>query len=152
MKESRERGIDVEPEDVGTDSNSSHEGGSNQVPVLSNALAGTSLLHSSSGSSVLTPLVCSSSLPISYVNQSGESTTTYMYPKSDHRTTGSLQQSLCFCILCMQYTICYGQNEYFAEAIRYTNPTMKDILDHKVQIKYLDEFFAESTLDIKLEI
>jgi myosin-crossreactive antigen len=28
---------------------------------------------------------------------------------------------------------------------------MKEILDHKVQIKYLDECFAESTLDIKLE-
>ena len=36
--------------------------------------------------------------------------------------------------------------------MRAINPAMKEILDHKVRIKYLDECFAKSTLDIKLEI
>ena len=42
------------PENIGIDSNSSDQGGSNQVPVLSNALAGTSSLPSTSGSSIQT--------------------------------------------------------------------------------------------------
>ncbi|KAK2725172.1 hypothetical protein QYM36_001576, partial [Artemia franciscana] len=68
-KESRERGNGADSEDVGTDSNSSDEDGSNQVPVLSNALAGTSFLPSTSGSSVPTPLVCSSSVPLPYLTK-----------------------------------------------------------------------------------
>ena len=44
------------------------------------------------------------------------------------------------------------KNEYYIEAKTATNPAMKEISDHKVRIKYLNECFAESTLDIKLEI
>ena len=44
------------------------------------------------------------------------------------------------------------KNECFAETIRDTNPATKEISDHKVRIQYLSECFAESTLDIKLEI
>jgi hypothetical protein len=67
-KKLHERGKGAESEDVGSDSISSDKGGSNQVPVLSNTLAGTSLLPSTSGSSVPTPLVCSSFLPLPYEN------------------------------------------------------------------------------------
>ncbi|KAK2712410.1 hypothetical protein QYM36_011182 [Artemia franciscana] len=68
-KELCERGNGVGSEDVGTNSNSSDEGGSNQIPVLSKALAGTSLLSSTFESSVPTSLVCSSSLPIPYLTK-----------------------------------------------------------------------------------
>ncbi|KAK2727036.1 hypothetical protein QYM36_007777 [Artemia franciscana] len=68
-KELHERGNGAVSEDVSTDSNSSDKGGSNQVPVHPNTLAGTSLLRSTFGSSFLTPIVCSSSLPLASVTE-----------------------------------------------------------------------------------
>ena len=63
-KELYERGNGAESEDVSTDSYSCDEGGSNQAPVLSNALARISLLPSTSGSFI--PTLC---LPLPYVTK-----------------------------------------------------------------------------------
>ncbi|KAK2722946.1 hypothetical protein QYM36_003216 [Artemia franciscana] len=138
-KESRERGNGSESKDIGTDSNSCNEGGSNQVPVLSNALAGTSSLPQYFW------LFCSDSSclfkfpPSSLGNQSGGASKTYVYPKVIIE-----QQEVCDKAWACAYYACnipfaVIKNEYFTETIRAKNPAKKEISDHKVQIKYLVE-------------
>jgi hypothetical protein len=108
-KELLERGNGTESEDFGTDFYSSDEGGSNQIPVISNALGGTSSLPIPSGSSVSTLLVHSSSFCFICLQSGAATRNQNVFSKSDHRTTGSLAQSLDSWILCMQYTIRCGK-------------------------------------------
>ena len=69
MKKLHERGNGEESEDVGSDSNSSDKGGSNQVPILPNTLVRILSLPRTFGYSVLTSFVCSNSFPLPYITK-----------------------------------------------------------------------------------
>ncbi|KAK2702010.1 hypothetical protein QYM36_019396 [Artemia franciscana] len=113
-KEAREKGNGVESEDCSTDSNSSDKGGSNPVPKLANALAGT---LSPPSTSVPTHLVLSSSLLLPYLAKVAQQPKLECIQKVTAEQQEACNKAWAYAFYACNIPFAVVKNEYFAEGI-----------------------------------